>query len=60
MLISKSNKEDITMVVYSHMIYGLSNKLQEYIKIDNSLAILKNINRTFIKHGITFYYGDYY
>lgn len=48
------------MVVYSHMIYGLSNKLQEYIKIDNSLAILKNINRTFIKHGIRFYYGDYY
>jgi len=48
------------MDVYSHMIYVLSNKLQEYIKIDNSLAILKNITRSFIKPGIrTFIFGLY-
>jgi len=50
------------MDVYSHMIYVLSNKLQEYIKIDNSLAILKNINitRSFIKPGIrTFLFWGY-
>jgi len=40
--------------------FFLSNKIQEYIKIDNSLAILKNINitRSFIKPGIlTISYG---
>jgi DNA-directed RNA polymerase len=58
--ITKSNKEDIPMDVYTHMISFVNKKIQEYIKNDNSLAILENINitRSFIKPGImTISYG---
>lgn len=58
--IKKSNKEDIPMDVYSHMIFFVNNKIQEYIKIDNSLAILNNIKISrsfiFIKPGIRYIY----
>lgn len=59
--ITQSNKEDIPSDVYQHMISFVNKKIQEYIKIDNSLAILDNINinRKFIKPGImTISYGS--
>lgn len=59
--ITRSNKEDIPSDVYSHMISFVNKKIQEYIKNDNSLAILNNINitRKFIKPGImTISYGS--
>nr|QWO71409.1 RNA polymerase [Termitomyces sp. T123] len=59
--IKRSNKDDMPMDVYSHMISYVQTKIQEYIKKDNSLAILNNINitRSFIKPGImTISYGS--
>jgi DNA-dependent RNA polymerase len=59
--ITKSNKEDIPNDVYTHMISFVNKKIQEYIKNDNALAILDNINinRKFIKPGImTISYGS--
>lgn len=58
--IVKSNKEDIPNDVYTHMVLFVNKKIQEYIKVDYSLAILENINinRKFIKPGImTISYG---
>ena len=60
--IKKSNKENIPMDVYSHMIsrWG-EKKIEEYIKNDNSLAILDNINitRRFIKPGIIIIFSPF-
>jgi len=58
--ITSSNENDLPKDVYSYMIAHVETKIKEYIKNDNSLAILDNIiiNREFIKPGImTISYG---
>lgn len=59
--IVESNKNEIPNDVYTYMTSNVENKIEEYIKDNSSLVILKNIriNRKLVKPGImTVTYGS--